>query len=1806
MSDGQDLTAQVAALRAAGDRLAADLRAAGAQLQERADVALGAVAERCVRLPAEVDALRERLRSAATAAGLDAPAPGATWPELEAMAAAIDGARAVWQQARAAALQALDRVLHVAHRDGVVFGPLGEVHSQARDLHVAISAGDLTGAETAAALQAGSHPLARLVLWLERGDSLGDEEWQALEDEIVRAFGRPIAVAVARRKLVIAAPPGIEPASAADPTRDRPVRPEPAALAPVTPLDELAEAAPDAASAGPADATTTPGSLAAPAAAGSSLPSASPPSPAAADAVDDARDAEVEAPVLPAIDSGVSLSRLAVAAQPPTAATLFDIAWCCVRDGRLGLAYHVAEYANAVHPEHEPHLPAWLVRAAAVAQQVACSGGELAAALRADLSQYGDDLFLVDDGPWRQALRLLLVAASVRPALLAPESGAAALLLEAHHGIGDLFDYCSAIASFAHHQRPLDPNAMHAAHNQAAWEARMQQLRAEASDWCAQAPAMTIKYAQATKVWQRWHQKGELMSRLLGPVCDNDAARADLVRELLHTKLANGDAIREEINHTDRKVFGRRLGQDIAAGALSQLLQRTTQGVAFARRWLDLLDARHVAQNDFWQSQIETLRREIERRTPAVLRELDALRTGSQSLPLVAAARCCHQAVEATSRLFEPGTPFDMAEPDLARIVHLELLKTGLPLNDAWGPEAASERGTIDAILELAASDPSWTDAFTRRMDLDDHESTARIIEILERSAAHDGVTIDALRQARHARLTEAQQALRAAADDTRLVVERAVAFGLVRDADRATMLDVIERTSARSETVRRFEPEHRALEGIRTRIDNLRAEQVAEVRSRLAGEPLDAAARRRVDALLDGGDVLAANEYVDMARKGLPLPEEADREDFARVFPDRFRRIAEIWGTDRAGRTALAETLRQRAAGAPAPAASGPVEVSSISDEQARSAEQLLRNWSQLRRAESAEPESVKTLLALLGFEPIRVARIEGRHRVWFGVECEPLADRERCPIAALGSSAAGRYRILCVWGRPTEEDLLAYVGETTSAGPVIVLYFGPLSTAARQNLSALCRRDRRTFIVVDDVIVTLLLEAHGSRLAELFRLTLPFTHAEPYLTTAGIVPPEMFYGRARERKEIVDPFGSCFIYGGRQLGKTALLRHVQRAFHQPARGQIALWLDLRAHGIGYDRTVDEVWDLLADEFKKLGVVPASVPVTTGADKLLQHVEAWLAQDRARRVLLLLDEADRFLEEDGRRSDSGPGGIKGEFVRAGRLKGLMDRTERRFKVVFAGLHNVQRTTRLENHPLAHYGEAICIGPLLDDGQWRQAWELVERPLASIGYQFSSRDLVTRILSQTNYYPSLIQLFCNQLLRHVRERHPDLSGPPFVITDRHVEDAYQNKDLRGAVRDRFRWTLDLDQRYRVIAYCLALHSDEPAHYREGFTPRWIRDQALTFWPEGFRGVTSEDAFRVLLDEMVGLGVLRVEGDAYALRSINVVSLLGTREEIEQELETTTERETPLEFEAQHFRKGLPKAAASDVAVRSPLTAEQFSELRRHANGVSMLFGFSAAGLDEVDRFLELEFGSRHLARVDNGASMAAFGRQLDLWRKKTDEGVTLLVVPESCGWNERWVQDATERLARLKSKNRWVRVVFIAAPATAWRLPAANLHQARVLSMSAWHDLALRQWLDDCGFGALSKADRAFIRECTGNWPLLLREFHQRCQAQFHRWRPVLEELTLEWRSAPRAKDLRAAFGLFGGEVVDVLRTVADYGEPISAEDVRALGEASLDHIRRVLRWAELLGLVQPTGNDRFALDPVVAGLLADGSHDAR
>jgi hypothetical protein len=97
----------------------------------------------------------------------------------------------------------------------------------------------------------------------------------------------------------------------------------------------------------------------------------------------------------------------------------------------------------------------------------------------------------------------------------------------------------------------------------------------------------------------------------------------------------------------------------------------------------------------------------------------------------------------------------------------------------------------------------------------------------------------------------------------------------------------------------------------------------------------------------------------------------------------------------------------------------------------------------------------------------------------------------------------------------------------------------------------------------------------------------------------------------------------------------------------------------------------------------------------------------------------------------------------KKDFEQIKRLRDLMNETDRRFKAIFTGLHNVQRFQRIPNQPLAHFGSPLRIGPLGPN----DAIDLIEKPLKVLGYKFVPEQLVHQILAQTNYTRASFSFF---------------------------------------------------------------------------------------------------------------------------------------------------------------------------------------------------------------------------------------------------------------------------------------------------------------------------------------------------------------------------------------------------------------------------------------------------------------------------
>ena len=182
--------------------------------------------------------------------------------------------------------------------------------------------------------------------------------------------------------------------------------------------------------------------------------------------------------------------------------------------------------------------------------------------------------------------------------------------------------------------------------------------------------------------------------------------------------------------------------------------------------------------------------------------------------------------------------------------------------------------------------------------------------------------------------------------------------------------------------------------------------------------------------------------------------------------------------------------------------------------------------------------------------------------------------------------------------------------------------------------------------------------------------------------------------------------------------------------------------------------------------------------------------------------------------------------------------------------------------------------------------------------------------------------------------------HPDQT-PPYHVDSEDVERIFANHEVRDELRKKFMLTLDLDRRFSLIAHHMAFTGNDMPH---GFTVDDIQRDAVAWWPVGFEAdrQRSKDSLRedlvVLLNEMCGLGILRRDAnDHYYLRSPNVVSLLGSPNDIEKVLEAASEWDVAPPYSPDSFR--TPTSAMGDRSHwRSPLTARQETLIRDQAAG----------------------------------------------------------------------------------------------------------------------------------------------------------------------------------------------------------------------------------------------------------------------------
>src|SRR5438445_479284 len=224
----EDLGKRLAALSERFTTLAATLTQATQQLQASGTLPPETLVDEIAKIRTDFVDVRHRVLEAARSLSVNVPAISeidsikALEPVLQTVAQALaaEEKTAALSEARARVMAVLDRVLTVTHMDGPNFAALVQCLTKAKEIRQAAQDPKAFDTENAPAFLESTPSFAALLSIIEGRDALDDEKFAALDETVTQSFGRTLAVAAARGKLVIGAPP---PA----PAVERPVAPAP-------------------------------------------------------------------------------------------------------------------------------------------------------------------------------------------------------------------------------------------------------------------------------------------------------------------------------------------------------------------------------------------------------------------------------------------------------------------------------------------------------------------------------------------------------------------------------------------------------------------------------------------------------------------------------------------------------------------------------------------------------------------------------------------------------------------------------------------------------------------------------------------------------------------------------------------------------------------------------------------------------------------------------------------------------------------------------------------------------------------------------------------------------------------------------------------------------------------------------------------------------------------------------------------------------------------------------------------------------------------------------------------------------------------------------------------------------------------------------------------------------------------------------------------------------------------------------------------------------------------------------------------
>lgn len=318
---------------------------------------------------------------------------------------------------------------------------------------------------------------------------------------------------------------------------------------------------------------------------------------------------------------------------------------------------------------------------------------------------------------------------------------------------------------------------------------------------------------------------------------------------------------------------------------------------------------------------------------------------------------------------------------------------------------------------------------------------------------------------------------------------------------------------------------------------------------------------------------------------------------------------------------------------------------------------------------------------------------------------------------------------------------------------------------------------------VVLDEEDMTSIINSRSpsDELLARIRYQVPLSFLSPYEVSAPVTGGQ-FFGRDYEIRTILSHPDTCYtIIGTRRIGKTSVLKEVQRRM-QAADPEATryLYYDCMAFEDKQDFFERVISDLYPREHRRLWRVGASY--SGYFPRFMQRMKKM----HKGTVVFFLDEVDHLLKLDREKG----------YELTKTLRACFQEGSCRF--VFAGFREARREMAETALPFYNFGRPLNLGNFTE----KPAAELVGVPMNNLGVKFISRNqVIRRIYQETAGHPNFLQHYCLALTSQLDE-----TGSR-EITPEHLTKLADDESFRARVLDTFVFnTNDLE---KAVAYAVA-------------------------------------------------------------------------------------------------------------------------------------------------------------------------------------------------------------------------------------------------------------------------------------------------------------------------------------------------------------------------------------------------------------